>query len=186
VPKLRIPPARSFSPCAIYLCSILVDNHNDECYIGYCRSILGDCGMKSLLTLSVLLAILTLAKPPGRVSTSAYLGSPPVLSALSFTRHEIALDNVREEFQVGPLFLQVDVRDTQNDPAGNSSSAIYRVGVNTRFSTSLNPLSIRVIVVLNLETNQSADRNESALLRIPNAKSPPVWEGSIAGLISGC
>jgi hypothetical protein len=140
--------------------------------------------MKSLLTLSILLA-LTLAKPPGRIPTSVHAGSPPVRSASSSASREVSRDIVREEFQVGRFFLGLGMRTEQN-PAEDSASWTSRIGVNTAISTSLDPLSIRVIVVLNLETNQSADRNESALLRIPNAKSPPVWEGSIAGLISGC
>ena len=128
--------------------------------------------MKSLLTPSILVAILTLTKPPGRIYTTVNAGSSPVLSDSSSAGHEVSLDIVREEFQVGPFFLGLGMH-TEQSPAEDSPSSISRIGVNTAISTSLDPLSIRVIVVLNLETNQSSDRKESALLHITNVKSPP-------------
>ena len=132
--------------------------------------------MKSPLTPSILIAILTLAKPPGPISTTVNAGSPPVLFDSSFAGHEVSLDIVREEFQAGPFFLGLGMR-TEQSPAEDSPSSISRIGVNTAISTSLDPLSIRVIVVLNLETSQSSDRKESALIHITNAESPPAWEG---------
>lgn len=108
--------------------------------------------MKSLVTLSIIVVILAAIEPLGPFASS----------------HDVAY----EEFQVGPLFLEVGMRRTEEDPAQYFPSPIFRVGVNTDFSTSLDPLSVRVIVVLNFESDHSADNRQSAILHMPEAKQP--------------
>lgn len=129
--------------------------------------------MKSLLILSILLAVFALPKPPDPKSTFTYRGFRHASSAWSSPRYESSLDIVREEFQAGPFFLGLGMRTTQHDPTEDSISPISRIAVSTGMSASLDPLSIRVNVVLNLESTNSVGNDESALIDIPDAKSPP-------------
>jgi hypothetical protein len=124
--------------------------------------------MKSLLTLSIVFAIFALPKPSDPKSTFTYRDSRPTSSALSSSSYDSSLDMVREEFQAGPFFLALGMRTTQRNAAEDSVSPISRIAVSTGMSASLDPLSIRVTVVLNLESKNSASNDESALIHIPN------------------
>lgn len=133
--------------------------------------------MKSLLTLSIVVAILALPKPSNPKNTFTHREHRLAPSASSSWRYESSLDVVRKEFQAGPFFLRAGLRTTQHNPAEDSISPISRIAVSTGMSASLDPLSIGVTIVLNLETKDSAASRESALIHIPNAKCPPDWEG---------
>lgn len=113
--------------------------------------------MKSLLTLSIIVLMFSAANAPSWFESSVGIA--------------------REEFQVGPLFLEIAMLTTERSFAQNSPLPITSIGVNTDIASSLAPLHVRVVVLLNIERDHSVIGGESANFRTPDAKSPPVWEG---------
>ena len=111
--------------------------------------------MQSFLALSTIIALLTTLAPVDSRRSFAHIQT------------ESWNGSVQDEIEIGPLSIEFRIRTTGIEEPDDASTAISRIGVNTDISTALDPLSIRVVLVLHLDSSRTTPATESAIHHVP-------------------
>ena len=142
--------------------------------------------MKFALTVLIMITLLAAIGPARTKPSLVYPEAHTSFSAMQI-RTAFWPGVAREKIEAGPLSLEIRVRTTEIDEANAEALPVSRFAVNTEFSASLDPLSIRAIVGLYLQTNRTRRMREARSQQSPATRKalPSGRAFTFDGLMSG-